>query len=99
MQSVTALGAANAFAGFKVVSKISGRAVTQYVIVQPTADRMWADEKLGLSFTGRYAVVTLDERGECTSLYIGDGTRLQFCNRELAGNPPAFAEFAVAPSR
>ncbi len=78
IHSVTALGSASAFAGFKVMNKISGRTITQYILVQPAPDSTWADGKLGLAFTGRYAVVTLNDRDECTALYLGEGSSLAY---------------------
>ncbi|MEO6752483.1 MAG: hypothetical protein ABIP85_11960, partial [Chthoniobacteraceae bacterium] len=79
IQSVTALGGTNAFAGFKVVSKLADHTVTQFVLVQPTAaSRAWEDQALGLSFLGRYAVVTLNDRDECTSLYLGEGSAVTY---------------------
>ncbi len=83
IQSVTAIGDQKIFAGFKVVSKINGHALTQYVLVQPTATGVFADEKLGIEFRGRYAVISVNESGECTSLYLGEGSRLRFQNYDL----------------
>ncbi len=99
VQAATALRGPAGFAGFKVVSKISDRALTQYVLVQPTADSVFEDATLGLSFRGRYAVVTTDEAGECTSLYIGEGARLRYRNRELSAQPAAYAEFSARAPR
>ncbi len=77
IQSVTALTSRSGFAGFKVVSKLAGHSITQLVLVLPAADSTLEDPALGLSFRGRYAVVTLDERGTCTALYLGEGSRLR----------------------
>ena len=60
------------------MSKIAGGTQTQFVLVQPTAASTWEDKSLGLSFRGRYAVVTLNERSECTSLYLGEGSALSY---------------------
>ncbi len=91
VQSVSALRFHGRFTGFKVVSKIAGRTLTQYVLVQPAPTSIFEDAALGLSFRGRYAVITLDERGECTGLYLGEGSHLQLKGYELASAPGASA--------
>ncbi|MEO6246496.1 MAG: hypothetical protein ABIQ12_13765, partial [Opitutaceae bacterium] len=94
VQSATALRGPAGFAGFKVMSKVNGATLTQYVLVQPEATSAWADEKLGLTFTGRYAVVTLNDRNECTALYLGEGSSLAYHGatlRSASGAPTAAA--------
>jgi len=83
VQSVTTLGDENNFAGFQVISRIAGQPLTQYVLVQPTATSGFEDAKLGISFRGRYAVITVNASGACTSLYLGEGSRLRFQNYNL----------------
>ena len=83
IQSVTAIRQNGTFSGFKIVSRIASRAVTQFVLVLASADSVFEDVALGLSFRGRYAVITLDDRATCTSLYIGEGMRLGFKGIEL----------------
>lgn len=84
IQSVTALRSEGRFAGFKVISRPGGQVLTQFVITHSTADGAFDDPSAGLFFRGRYAVVTVDARGACTSLYIGEGSRLCFGQHELA---------------
>jgi hypothetical protein len=93
IQQVTALRSHGEFAGFMVVSQIAGAKVTQYVLVQPTAQSIWADEALGIAFTGRYGVITLNARGECTALYLGEGNRLSYhdWNLQISADTPAAA--------
>ena len=43
----------------------------------------------GLSFRGRYASITLRHRAECTSLYLGEGTRLRGGSLDLSSAPGA----------
>ena len=100
IQSVTALMQRGEFAGFKVIQNISGRARTDYVLVLPTATSTYEDPALGLSFTGRYAVVTLDAQDRCTALYLGEGAQLRFRDRVLAAaSSSAYATFPVGLSR
>ncbi|MEO7413884.1 MAG: hypothetical protein ABIZ81_11050 [Opitutaceae bacterium] len=92
IQSATALTGPAGFAGFKVISKINGATLTQYVLVQPEPASVWQDAALGVTFTGRYAVVTLNERDECTALYLGEGSSLTYRGtklRSVSGAPTA----------
>jgi hypothetical protein len=88
VQSVTALKQRGEFAGFKVVSQVGGAPRTDYILVLPTADSVFEDATLGLSFRGRYAVVTLNDHGECVSLYMGEGTHLRVRDREVVASTP-----------
>ena len=96
VQSVTALDGGGSFAGFKVVSQINLHSLTQYVLVQPSAVSVFEDAQLGISFRGRYAIVTVNDRDECTSLYLGEGSRLRFKGIEMTsvkgGSTAASAE-------
>lgn len=95
IRAVTALRSGGRFAGFRVDSLIDGRAVTHYVLVQPSATATFEDAGLGLSFRGRYAVVGIDEHGTCTSLYVGEGSRLSCKGTTLASSSGAsIAAFA-----
>ena len=68
-----------------MISQINGQPLTQYVLVQPTATSVFEDAKLGISFRGRYAVITVNTSGECTSLYLGEGSQLRFRDYDLHG--------------
>jgi hypothetical protein len=94
IQSTTALETNGAFAGFKVVSRVDGQLVTQYVLVQPTATSVYENTALGISFRGRYAVITVNASGGCTALYLGEGSRLRFQGCDLHG----LGEIATAAS-
>lgn len=59
------------------------------LLVQPDTDRVFDDAALGLSFRGRYASITLRHRAECTSLYLGEGTRLRGGSLDLSSAPGA----------
>jgi hypothetical protein len=97
IQSVAALRDHGTFSGFKVTSQIAGRTVTQLIITLPRADSVYENPALGLSFQGRYAVVTLDDRDAPVSLYVGEGTRLRFRGHELTATNAAFADLGAEP--
>jgi hypothetical protein len=84
IQSVTALENKTAFAGFKVVSLVAGKQLTQYVLVLPTAESVFQDTKLGIEFKGRYGVISVNEQDRCTSLYLGEGSRLRYQKTEMS---------------
>jgi hypothetical protein len=103
IQSVTTLTHRDRFAGFKITSRLAGRTTTQLVLTLPAADSEFADAALGLTFRGRYAVVTLDDRDAPTSLYLGEGTHLRFQAFNLSsdsGAPiAAFVDLTAATPR
>lgn len=65
------------YKGVKVVSKINGQRLIQYIITQE-ANGNYSDISLGISFTGSFAVVTTNEYGKLLNLYIGNGKHLEF---------------------
>ncbi len=95
VQAVTALRQRGAFVGFKVVNRIAGVTSTQYVLVLPTATSDFEDASLGLSFRGRYAVVSVNERNECTGLYLGEGSQLRYRDCGLTVRSGAVGAAAV----
>ncbi len=68
------------FKGFQVTSESSRGPLKQYIIIQESPLDMYTDSEQKLSFTGRYAVITLDERNNLFSTYIGDGSALNYGN-------------------
>jgi hypothetical protein len=82
VQEVTTLEQGGVVVGMKVESRVGGSNITQYVISNPDADEVYADPSIGLSFTGRFAVVTDREDGS-GELYIGEGSYLAYSNLSL----------------
>lgn len=81
--SVTQLTQDDRVVGAKVVSKVNGQSVTNYIICQDQADATYTDNTLELSFTGRFAIVT-DRGNEDVELYIGEGSQLAYRSHRLA---------------
>ena len=96
IQSVAALVNRGRFAGFRILSRLAGRTVTQLILVQAVADAEFSDPALGLTFRGRYAVITLEGRDTVASLYVGEGTSLRFRGHVLTTPAAAYADFAGA---
>ena len=85
VQSVTQLMQGEQVVGAKVVSLVDGQTVTNYIICQESADSLFEDKALGLSFTGRFGVVT-DRGGDDVELYIGEGAFLTYGTHVLSSS-------------
>ncbi|MDP3069509.1 MAG: heparinase II/III family protein [Opitutaceae bacterium] len=96
IRSVAALRQNGEFCGFTLTSLVAGRTLTQFILTLPTADSEFSDATLGLTFRGRYAVVTLGENQAPASLYVGDGTRLGFHGHVITAHTAAYADFGGA---
>lgn len=79
--------------GAKVVSKTGNSIITDYILAQENTDEKYVNKELNLSFVGRFGIVrTTEQNGKTeTSLYIGDGQKLQFNDMQLiAANKKGF---------
>ena len=83
VQSVSQLTQSGKVLGAKVVSRVAGAPVYNYIICQDSPDAVFEDADLGLRFSGRYAVVTDRGNGD-VELYIGEGSSLSYGNYALA---------------
>jgi len=74
--------------GAKVISIINGITITDLVISQDDATQTYINSAEAISFTGRFGIVRTSVQNGKTkvSLYIGDGTRLQFNDSVLIAN-------------
>jgi len=77
IQSVTKLETAGVFKGFKIVSKIENKEITQLVINQ-ASDEEYENKDLGFYFKGAFAIVTLNKNNKLENIYIGEGHKLTF---------------------
>lgn len=87
--------------GLQVGSVVNGRALVQYVLSNPGATEVYTDAARGVSFTGRYAVIT--DHGDGTgSLYLGEGSQLAYKGNTVTSvsgaNTQAYVEFAAGRS-
>jgi Heparinase II/III-like protein len=78
VQSVEPIMQNKVFKGLKINSLVSGKMLTQYALILENNDAVFEDKTLGLTFKGRYAVLTLDAKDVVQSVYIGEGKSLQF---------------------
>jgi len=78
VQSVETITQLGEFKGLKIKSNLNGKIITQYAFLMETANDTFEDAKLGITFKGRYAVATLDEKEKIQSVYIGEGQSFSF---------------------
>lgn len=87
--------------GLQVGSTVGERNLIQYVLSNPNPTDVYEDPVRGLSFTGRYAVVT-DHGDGSGSLYLGEGSSLAFKGNTVTSangaNTQAYVEFAPGQS-
>ena len=71
--------------GAKVVSKVEALTITDYIISQDKPDAVYINKALKLNFEGRFAIVRVEEsKGKkTTSLYIGEGKKINFEDHSL----------------
>lgn len=84
IKSVDNIMSGNKIIGAKVVSDVSGKLITDYILCNDVSNvKLTVGEDI--EFTGRYGVVRVnqDNTGE---LYIGDGTSLKYKNTTLTAS-------------
>jgi hypothetical protein len=98
VKTVSSLAANGVVVGLQVGSTVNGRNLVQYVLSNPNATDVFTDSTRGLSFKGRYAVVT-DHGDGSGSLYLGEGSSLSFNGNSVASvsgaNTQAYVEFTA----
>ena len=82
IQSVSKLENNAVFKGFKVVSIIDTKKITQIIINQP-ADAVYENKELGIYFKGAFAVISLNEKDVLETIYIGEGQLLRLNKIEV----------------
>ncbi|GAA4957781.1 heparinase II/III domain-containing protein [Algibacter aquimarinus] len=77
IQSVTKILQNGVYKGLKIVSKTPETKMIQYILTQ-SKGQVFKSEALNITFSGTFAVITLDEEEKLSSIYIGEGEKLQF---------------------
>ena len=83
IQSVERLMEEGVFKGVKVVSKVEEKILTQYILVQENIEDIYTNYELGISFKGRFGLITLLENNVLKEMYIGDGHQLSYNGETL----------------
>ncbi len=77
VQSVTELVKSGVVVGVKVESSIAGKTLVQYVISNSGSSDTYTDSSIGLTFKGRFGIVS-DNGDGSTNLYLGSGSTLSY---------------------
>ena len=72
IKAVTKLTYKGVFKGFKVISEIKNKEITQYIINQEDG-AIYENKDLNISFKGSFAIITINEKKKIDNLYIGKG--------------------------
>lgn len=83
VQNVTQLLRGNLVVGVKVDSTVDGKDLVHYVISHPTATETYTDSSIGLSFTGRFGVISSNGDGSM-ALYLGQGSSASYLGNSLS---------------
>ncbi len=83
VETVAPLRAGGRFQGFTVRSRVDGEVRNHLILIPADPDAGYRDETLGLTFKGRYAVVTTADDGRVLDLYVGEGSALDYRGHSL----------------
>ena len=72
IQSVSKLESKGVFKGFKVVSLIKNKEITQYIINQDK-NTLYENKELGISFQGEFAIISFSKNKKLENIYVGEG--------------------------
>lgn len=82
IQSVTKIEQDGIYKGLKIVSKVHGKNLVQYVITQ-SKNQVFEDKKMDIYFKGTFAVITLKDKNTLQNIYIGEGKKLIFRDKTI----------------
>lgn len=85
IKSVEKLEEKGIYKGLKVVSNAPSKKLVQYIITQ-SKNQVFEDKKTGIIFKGIFAVITLNEKQELQSIYIGEGEKLIYKDEIINSN-------------
>ncbi|WP_371195459.1 heparinase II/III family protein [Glaciecola sp. SC05] len=93
VQSVERIMHNDVFKGLKVLAKVDGKSLTQYVLLQESIDDEYKNTEIGLSFVGRFAVISVRPTGELVDAYIGNGQSITYQDFSLQAEPKSKAAY------
>ncbi|MFD1316378.1 heparinase II/III domain-containing protein [Namhaeicola litoreus] len=70
------------YKGLKIISSINKSRLVQYVITQ-SKDEVYQDKNRGIYFKGIFAIITTNAQNDLQNVYIGEGEKLSFKNKEF----------------
>jgi len=78
VQSVERLLEDGMFKGVKVICNVDGQIIKQYILIQESIDDEYINKHVGITFKGRYGLITLDKENKLNDMYIGNGYQLNY---------------------
>lgn len=93
VQSVERLMADGVFKGVKVVSNVEGQTITQYILMQESMEDEYVNQDLGITFKGRFGLITLGKKGKLQEIYIGSGHQLSYKKETLTADEKSHAAY------
>jgi hypothetical protein len=78
VRSVERLMSGNVFKGVKITSTVDGQNLIHYVLLQEGPNDIYENNELGITFKGRFGIVTVDAAGTLHDLYIGSGHTINY---------------------
>jgi hypothetical protein len=93
VQSVERLMSGEIFKGVKVISKVEGKIIIQYIIQQENIEDEYSNKDLDLSFKGRFGLITLDDNNNLKELYIGNGIQLTYKQESLKADETSHSAY------
>ena len=87
VQAVESLSTNGIFKGLIVDSNVNGKRIRQYILVSDADDNCYQSNDPAISFQGHFGVISVNERGELISLYLGSGESLQYGDYRLVAGP------------
>ncbi|NER17821.1 heparinase II/III domain-containing protein [Spongiivirga citrea] len=98
VQSVKELEQDGVFKGFKVSSRINGKDITQFCVIQ-NDDEQYVNKEYGFSFQGHFAIITIDTANKLQDVYIGEGYLLTYKKLKVMASDSksikAFIDFSL----
>jgi hypothetical protein len=85
IQSVVKIEQDGIYKGLKIISKTPAETLIQYVITQ-SEDQEFKSDALDIYFKGAFAIITLNEKGGLQNIYIGEGEKLIYRDKNINTN-------------
>jgi len=93
VQSIERLMVDGVFKGVKVISNVEGNSITQYIFLQESIEDEYVNKEAGITFKGRYGLITLDENNSLLEIYIGNGYQLSHNQKLLKADEKSHAAY------
>ena len=91
--SVTNIKRSGTFSGMQVESTVAGKNIKQIILIRANDNGVFNDIALDVELTGRFAILSMDENDELTSIYMGKGSHIKYKGWDITsknGNATGF---------